>query len=193
MNRNEWADALIAAMGWAAGVRDGIVAQGYSENSRALRNMLDTTEPWPGATDYNSAGVKNYATTADGIAATKATLENGNYPAVLSAGRVGDATAYVRAIAGSPWGTWSNTRDADNALAIVRGDPSIGLVEVAGTGTEEEAVKVIWERPNGEQVIELPTGHLVHIDPATSQSLLANGWVIVGVSDTVANDAPFPP
>lgn len=134
MNRDELADALIVRMGWAEGVRDGIVAQAAAENSEALANPLDTERDWPGATDYNSAGVKSYASTEDGLGATKATLENGLYPHVLAAGVAGDAGSYVNAIANSRWGTWSNDADAQSMLASVRNSPAYGAVEVAGTG-----------------------------------------------------------
>jgi hypothetical protein len=133
VNRNEWADELIATMGWASGVRDGIVAQAMREGSNASNNPLDTTQDWPGATDFNSAGVKNYLTTDDGLAATKATLVNGHYNGAVAAGVVGDAVSYVAAMAASPWGTWSNNTRAQSDLAEVQANPTVGLVEVAGT------------------------------------------------------------
>lgn len=46
-----------------------------AEGGTAKWNPLNTTEPMPGATDYNSAGVKNYGTPITGIAATAKTLE----------------------------------------------------------------------------------------------------------------------
>lgn len=49
--------------------------QARCEDTDAKNNPLATTEPWPKAKDYNSAGVKNYATFADGIAATIATID----------------------------------------------------------------------------------------------------------------------
>lgn len=42
-------------------------------------NPLNTTQNWPGATNYNSAGVKNYLSYMDGIQATAAVLNNGLY------------------------------------------------------------------------------------------------------------------
>lgn len=61
-----------------------------AEGGSARWNPLNTTEPWPGATSYNSANVRNYATAGDGIAATAATLGNGFYDGIvrdLQAGR----------------------------------------------------------------------------------------------------------
>ena len=51
-----------------------------AEGGTAKYNAWNTTEPWPGATDYNSAGVKNYPSAYAGTAATVATLRNGLYP-----------------------------------------------------------------------------------------------------------------
>lgn len=54
-----------------------------AEGGTAANNPWNTTEPWPRATGYNKIGVRNYATGADGIAATVATLRNGNYPNMM--------------------------------------------------------------------------------------------------------------
>lgn len=61
-----------------------------AEGGTAANNPLNTTQPWPGATNYNSVGVKNYRTRADGIQATAKTIQNGNYPALLAALASGD-------------------------------------------------------------------------------------------------------
>lgn len=53
------------------------------EGGTAAFNPLNTTEPWPGATDYNSAGVKNYPSGPDGIQATYLTLVNGHYNGIV--------------------------------------------------------------------------------------------------------------
>ena len=58
-------------------------AQARIEGGNARYNPWNTTEPWPGATNYNAAGVKNYASAKDGIAATLATLRNGHYPGMV--------------------------------------------------------------------------------------------------------------
>jgi hypothetical protein len=53
------------------------------EGGNAEWNPLNTTEHWPNATLYNSAGVRNYRTQEDGINATAATLRNGYYPSIV--------------------------------------------------------------------------------------------------------------
>lgn len=60
------------------------------EGGSAAFNPLNTTQSEPGATDYNSVGVKNYPSAAVGAKATAATLENGRYDAVVSALRTGN-------------------------------------------------------------------------------------------------------
>jgi hypothetical protein len=81
-------------------------AWAQSENSRATFNPYATTKPWPGATRFNSVGVRNYATWQDGVAATAATLLNGLYDPIVANLRNGSsALSTARALAASRWGT----------------------------------------------------------------------------------------
>lgn len=64
-----------------------------AEGGTARYNPLNTTEPWRGASDYNSDHVKNYRTGGDGIAATAATLLNGRYPGIVHDMRTGTKPA----------------------------------------------------------------------------------------------------
>lgn len=83
---------------WATGTLQGINAPGDQVNFDTLwawsgaesgidrmrwNNPLNTTQPWPGAKDMNSVGVKAYLSIADGIGATVVTLTNGYYPLIL--------------------------------------------------------------------------------------------------------------
>lgn len=83
-----------------------------AEGGTARYNPLNTTEPWAGATDYNSAGVKNYPSGADGIAATYLTLVNGHYIGIVNSLRAGRMTAQRiverNAAEFDTWGTGSN-------------------------------------------------------------------------------------
>ena len=54
-----------------------------AEGGTARFNPLNTTQPWPGSTDYNSVHVKNYPTGAAGISATATTLVNGHYDGIV--------------------------------------------------------------------------------------------------------------
>lgn len=79
------------------------------EQSGAQNNPLNTTQPWPGSSIFNSAGVRNYATTTDGANATVATIKNGRYDATVAALRTGDpfTVADTQAVADAitTWGT----------------------------------------------------------------------------------------
>jgi hypothetical protein len=64
-----------------------------AEGGTACFNPLNTTEPMPGATDYNSVGVKNYTSGAQGISATYLTLVNGHYDGIVHDMRGGSLSA----------------------------------------------------------------------------------------------------
>jgi hypothetical protein len=83
-----------------------MVAWQQAEGTRAQFNPLATTQNMPGASRFNSVGVKNFASYDDGITANARALTNGRYENVLAALRRGDsAVATAQAIAASPWGT----------------------------------------------------------------------------------------
>jgi hypothetical protein len=122
MSREEWARRLLAALGlptsWPNVI--ALVAWQAAENTRAANNPLATTKPWPGATLFNAAGVRNYPSVADGIAATAATLRLGYYAAIRAClARSAPAGETLRAVAESPWGTG---QAAVRALRAVLGD-----------------------------------------------------------------------
>lgn len=70
-------------------------------------NTTRTAADLPGATNYNSAGVKNYTNLAEGIRATAGALTNGYYNNIVSALRSGRASENQLAglVEASPWGT----------------------------------------------------------------------------------------
>jgi hypothetical protein len=70
-------------------------------------NPLNTTQDgYPGETNFNSVGVKNYASRADGLAANARVILNGYYPHVIDQFFTGtDPRATADAITASPWGT----------------------------------------------------------------------------------------
>ena len=98
VTRQDWSRALLVAIGntsptpytlaWVIAwtqFETGELAKG------AKWNALNTTEPWKPdgtayhATDFNSIGVKNYASFKDGIEANAKVLHNGRYPELLHA------------------------------------------------------------------------------------------------------------
>ena len=109
VTRGDWAPALVDALKMPMSCETLIALQAWlaGENTEAAWNPLATTEPGFGETgDFNSAGVKDYATEADGIAATVATLTNGDYTPILTAMALrATADTIAQTIAQSPWGT----------------------------------------------------------------------------------------
>lgn len=73
--------------------------------SLATWNPLDSTQPMPGSTVYNSVGVQNYPTASEGAEADARTLENGYYPSILAALRNGSGVC-GSSFAGE-FATWS--------------------------------------------------------------------------------------
>jgi len=92
----------------ASNVR-AITAWEQAEGTAAAYNPLATTQSgYAGETRFNSVGVKNYSSYADGLDANVKAITNGLYGNILSALQQGnDADAVARAIAGSRWGTGS--------------------------------------------------------------------------------------
>ena len=75
-----WSGGVVACVAWMESERSWqIAARG------ALANPLDTEERWFGSWNFNSAGVQNYPDQATGIAASVATITNGDYPELLAA------------------------------------------------------------------------------------------------------------
>jgi hypothetical protein len=111
-NQLTWARALLVAMRFpvtadnVAAVTAWEMAEGGHWYNTAYYNPLNTTQGMPGATVFNSVGVKAYTSWKQGLEATMITLKNGYYGGILDALRRGnDATAVAAAVGASPWGT----------------------------------------------------------------------------------------
>ena len=107
-----WARALLVAMRLpvtadnVAAVAAWEMAEGGHWYNTAYYNPLNTTQRMPGATVFNSVGVKAYTSWKQGLQATVITLKNGYYGSIIEALRRGnDATAVAAAVGASPWGT----------------------------------------------------------------------------------------
>lgn len=88
--REQWCLDFLAAIGNSnpsKNTLDWCIAWTYIETSPpgAKYNLLNTTEWMPNSTDFNSVGVKNFATYADGIKANATCIQNGFYPNLLLA------------------------------------------------------------------------------------------------------------
>lgn len=86
-----------------------VISWEFAESSGGggMWNPLNTTQGgYPGETNFNSVGVKNYARREDGIAANARVIHNGYYRDAVAAFEQGDhAQRIVDAITRSPWGT----------------------------------------------------------------------------------------
>jgi len=77
--------------------------------SGARNNPFNTTQRWPGSWSFNSIGVQNYASGADGVAATVKTLgyKGHGYGWIIQAVRRNySADRILGAIGRSDWGTF---------------------------------------------------------------------------------------
>jgi hypothetical protein len=85
-----------------------VVAWQVQEFTQAAWNPLATTHRMPGSTDFNGVGVQNFVSLAQGLEATKETIQNGwdvyGYGAIVtSLRRCADATTTATRIAASSW------------------------------------------------------------------------------------------
>src|SRR4051812_43335864 len=107
-SREQWAQDFLTRLGMpltSENVRL-MVAWQQAEGTKAQYNPLATTQSMPGATRFNSVGVKNFASYEDGLTANVKAITNGRYENILAALRRGDsAVTTAQAIASSPWGT----------------------------------------------------------------------------------------
>jgi peptidoglycan DL-endopeptidase CwlO len=112
-----WAQALLVAMRLpvtadnVAAITAWEMAEGGHWYNTAYYNPLNTTQDMPGATVFNSVGVKAYTSWKQGLQATVKTLKNGYYGGILAALKRGnDSAAVAQAVGASPWGTGDFSR-----------------------------------------------------------------------------------
>lgn len=111
MTQEEWARQLLSKLGIkatntnVAALMAWMRAEGGHWNNTAHYNPLNTTQSMPGASSMNSVGVKAYTSWDQGFDATVKTLQNGHYPAILTALKTGSAKEIVQAVVNSVWGT----------------------------------------------------------------------------------------
>lgn len=131
-DREAWAVDFLAQLGngQPSGETVALVAAWQAEeNTTAAFNPLATSQEMDGATQFNSHGVKNYASYEDGIAATVRTLQY-DYPGyadILAGLRTDDPARALAGLTASPW---------------------------AAEGGYGARVRALWE---GESAVSLPT------------------------------------
>lgn len=106
----EWTYDFLTALGAPCSqINVQILFEWMNEESGGgggMFNPLNTVQPFPGATNYNSVGVKNYLTYADGIAATVMVITDGQYDGIVSALKAGNSVIQlITGITTSIWGT----------------------------------------------------------------------------------------
>jgi hypothetical protein len=160
-DRGAWSDEFLAEIAAPTSVENRVAMltwiaseRGYSEAPIAAAwNPLDTTMPRKGATDYNDAGVKNYASWDDGIGATVATIkiDGYGYPAIIAAFRSNaDAEHIVRVIDASSWGSHPSSEMVayirahyDEQVALFVGECSPGPVPPPPTILEDDNMVIL--------------------------------------------------
>lgn len=116
---------VLAAIGAPATEQNMAVMSAWvkAEGTKARYNPLATTRNAPGATQFNSVGVKNFSSYQEGVATTVGAITNGLYGNVIAALRRGDdAYAVADAIKESPWGSGALVR----SVLESRGVPKTG-------------------------------------------------------------------
>jgi hypothetical protein len=98
---------VAALVGWQA-----------AEGGAVHNNPFNTTQGAPGATTFNSVGVKSYPGFNTAVHATVQTLTNGRYGSIIGALKASNPHAFVSAVGSSPWGTSGSTLAGTVAAAL---------------------------------------------------------------------------
>lgn len=109
-DETSWINAFLQSIGAPATTANvssisSWIAHEGPYGTQGQNNPLNTTESEPGATSFDGLAVKDYPSPAEGIQATAATIEGGNYGDILMALRSGNG------LCGRSWqglATWSD-------------------------------------------------------------------------------------
>jgi hypothetical protein len=127
-----FAKDLLAGLGYKATTNnmadllDWISHEGKGDGIKGGKyNFLNTKAQMPGSTNYNTEGVQNFTSEAQGVAATIKTLKGlSSYKGILKAlaGGTTSVSDFESIVGASPWGTFQNkstvTEDAATASSI---------------------------------------------------------------------------
>lgn len=191
--------ALVAShLGADAGrVRAYLAKWAPHENTQAAFNPLATTQSAAGATQFNSAGVKNYPDEAAGARATAETIANGRYPSILRYLRTGEFDQ--QGVQGD-FNVWVTGSRAGTGSAYMVGPVDAGIYDdISSRGgaqvppeeenpwaqTHDGEKKRIWQtivnmtKPGGgpqqaDYQIQSPDGTSVLDDESYKQALIAH-------------------
>lgn len=112
-------------------------------NEGGKYNFLNTKWGLPGATNYNSEGVKNYKTEKQGVEATIKTLKgNAGYKGILDAlaGGKTSVSDFESIVGASPWGTF---KSGSSAVTKLDADQKKLLVQMLGAQGEAQFEKYL--------------------------------------------------
>ena len=87
-----------------------------AEGGKATNNPFNTTQKMPGATNYNSVGVKNYSTPSYGVEATVKTLLNGYYGCIVDGLKNDSGAEKISKMCISQLKTWGTGGLVDKVL-----------------------------------------------------------------------------
>lgn len=175
---DQWALDFLAAAHFPATPANVqvVVSWEYAESGGGggMFNPLNTTQGgYAGETDFNSVGVKNYATYADGIAANARVIHNGYYAWVVNCFMQGNnAIVTAAAITSSPWGTHVIVlRGAPTSTPALPAQPAkvdeMQVIALPGVGHPAGRVPIaVWD-PAHPNRITLENGARLHGDEAT--------------------------
>lgn len=175
---------MAAWSGWEKQLLDALKAPNTGANRRFLdtwnsyeesdcaNNPLNTTQPYPGATACNSAGVKSYPSKAAGTAATLETLTNGRYDAIVAALRSGDPYSVSDpSVVVLEIGVWGTPNFADLYYREMGGGGSSPLPQAATpvrNTSNERQVASAWTRLMRALAFDAPR-ELRRVSAATAQ------------------------
>lgn len=172
-----WAQAVLKSLGAPASANNLRLLNAWqrAEGGGARFNPLNTTQPAPGASNFNSIGVKNYLSANQGTSATSRTLLNGRYDAVVAGLRQNAAPAQIaRAVGDSPWGT------SGSLILDVLGSPGGGggspvAPPAVSTGPPSTPSFAAPSAPKPAS-LKLPSLDLMPLAANDAFSKIAQGW-----------------
>ncbi|MHB1802798.1 MAG: hypothetical protein ACYCU5_14295 [Actinomycetes bacterium] len=104
-------------------------------------NPLNTTYRLPGSVSMNGSGVQRYTGIAQGMEATRLTLQNGHYPALLDGLRTADPSLFFSAPA--QMATWGTSYSCVKSRFLAWG----GVIEASQPVVAQSSVTVTTQIP----------------------------------------------
>src|SRR6266511_2364082 len=200
--RRQWAIDFAAALGNAnptASTLSWISAWTANENTRAKYNPLATIYDLPPNTDFNSVGVKNFTTRAQGIEATIRTLrgQHSGYADIIKGIVNNDPQTSANGLLVAPWGSNGASVMAEWKLHDVGDQMLLSEPEtVQAKGTKEtpgnvpvhtpERIPLGGVNPMGPEAENAPTVAEGEITPGLRTAYVIGGFFLVVIAGFLA-------